>query len=133
MVSFFVMGCLIALSLEDIRKKRVSVWLLAVAIIAGFVYALIKQRGWSILADVMPGLILCLIAIAFPDLLGVGDGLIGIAYGLVYGWLKTCLWLMFVFTLAAVTGMLICIRSKGKRIRIPFIPFLTIVHVGMCL
>lgn len=132
-MSFCVSGYLIVLSLEDIQKKKVSTWLLVTATIAGFAYALINQRGWSSLVDILPGVILCLMAIVLPDSLGIGDGLLGIIYGLVYGWLKTCLWLMFGFVLAAVAGVLMCIRNKDKRVCIPFIPFLTIVHVGMCL
>ena len=67
MVSFCVSGYLIVLSLEDIRKKKVSTWLLVTATIAGFAYALINQRGWSSLVDILPGVILCLMAIVLPD------------------------------------------------------------------
>lgn len=131
MKSLLMSAYLIILSLQDIGQKKVSLWLLILAIVGGSSYALIFQRGWNIFLDILPGAVLCLIAFFIPKSLGMGDGMVGLIYGLVYGWLDTCMCLSLAFTLAAAAGGIMCVGRSAKRIRIPFIPFFTIIHVGM--
>ena len=52
-------------------------------------------------------------------------------YGMIYGWKRTSIWLMNSFLVAAVIGMIISCMCKKRRIELPFVPFLTAVHIGM--
>lgn len=124
-------GYLTILSFQDICQKKVSVWLLVIAVVSSSIYALVYQGNWRVFLDILPGSILCLIAMSVPKSLGMGDGIVGIIYGLVYGWLSTCICLSLAFVLAAVAGVIVCIGRIRKRIQIPFIPFFALVHAGM--
>ena len=128
------MGIYLAiLSIQDIRHKKIWLWMIVVIIGAGGIYAWLNGHGVQILWDVIPGGLFCILALWIPDVMGLGDGLVAIIYGLFFGWKSTCIWLMFAFALSAVVGMGICVFQHKSKIQIPFIPFLTIVHVGMCL
>ena len=124
---------LVILSLQDIRHKKISLWLVVLTIGLGVVYALLNGQGVHIIWDVIPGGIVWILALLIPDVMGLGDGLVAIVYGLFFGWRSTCIWLMFAFALSAVVGLGICVFRRKSKIQIPFIPFLTVVHVGMCL
>ena len=68
-----------------------------------------------------------------PQSLGIGDGILSVMYGMIYGWKRTSIWLMNSFLVAAVIGMIISCMCKKRRIELPFVPFLTAVHIGMYL
>ena len=131
MKNILMFGYLVCLSVQDIYQKKISLWLLLLAIVSGVGYAFIQQRGWGIFLDVLPGGILCLIALAAPKTVGIGDGLVGIIYGLFYGGLSTCICFMMTFILVAVVGVIWCIGKRGKKLQIPFLPFLTVIYVGI--
>ena len=124
---------MIGLSVEDIRKRKVPFWGLAIAMAGGAVYGLYHAELSTLLLGIVPGLLLSALAVLQPQMLGIGDGLLAIVYGLVYGWERTCIWLMVGFLLTAVCGLFVCLFMRRRQLRVPFIPFLTIVHVGMCL
>ena len=126
-------GFLIVLSVQDIRYKKISFVGVMVSILLGIAYSLQNRRGIVALCDVLPGSGLCMIAALTSGAIGVGDGLVAIFYGLVFGWRQTCIWLLLAFLLASFAGIFMCMRGKRCRLQIPFIPFLTIVHMGMCL
>ena len=52
---------------------------------------------------------------------------------MIYGWEKTCVWLMNSFLLAAVVGMIMGCTYKTNKKELPFVPFMTVVHYGMFL
>ena len=131
MKNILLSGYLMVLSFQDIKQKKVSLWLLVVSIIGGVCYAFVQQRGWSVWGDVLPGILLCTLAFLVPKVLGIGDGMVGVIYGLFYGWRCTCICLMLAFGLTVIVGVILCIGRSGRRIQIPFIPFLMVVHVGM--
>ena len=131
MKNVLLSGYLMVLSFQDIKQKKVSLWLLLAAMIGGVCYVIVQQRGWRILGDVLPGILLCMMTFLAPKALGIGDGIVGVIYGLFYGWRRTCICLMLAFGLTVIVGVILCIGKSGKRIQIPFIPFLMAVHVGM--
>ncbi len=124
-------GYLAVLSFQDIKQKKVSLWLLLAAIIGGVCYAIVQQKGFHILGDILPGILMCMITFLAPKALGIGDGIVGVIYGLFYGWRSTCICLMLAFGLTVIVGVTLCIGRSGRRVQIPFIPFLMAVHVGM--
>ena len=131
MKNVLLSGYLMVLSFQDIKQKRVSLWLLLVAMIGGVFYAIAQQKEWSVFGDILPGVLLCTMTFFAPKALGIGDGMVGVIYGLFYGWRSTCICLMLAFGLTVIVGVILCIGKSGRRIQIPFIPFLMAVHVGM--
>ncbi len=132
-MNYLVGGYLIGLSIEDIKKQKLTIWMLLIFLVGGIAYGLMHIREQNLFLSIVPGMLLCALALQLPNSVGIGDGLLAIAYGSVYGWRKTCIWLMISFLLAAVFGLVHCFRRHRKDLKVPFVPFLAIVHVGMCL
>lgn len=131
MKGIVILGYLLVLSVQDIYQQKVSLWLLLLAIIGSGGYAITQQRGWNMFLDVLPGILLCVLAFLAPKALGIGDGVVGIIYGLFYGGLRTCVCYMLAFLFITIAGVVWCIGKAGKTLRIPFIPFFTVAHVVM--
>lgn len=127
-------GCgLLGLSVGDIRKRSIPLWEVLVFLFVGIIYGLWKNGVVEVLYGFLPGILLCVAAMVMPDDVGMGDGIVTVVYGSIYGWQKACLWLVISFFLVAIGGVLLCVIQQRKRVRLPFVPFLTAVHVGMCL
>lgn len=122
---------LVVLSIQDVYYKKIPVWLLLLAVAGGGSYCLLQQRGWKFCLDILPGALLCMISLFVPKALGIGDGLVGVIYGLFYGGLNACKSLMLAFVFVTVVGVIWCTGKKAKKVQIPFIPFLTTVHMIM--
>lgn len=123
---------LIGLSIWDIRFRKLPIGILVVGMIGGVVYCIFDIGIVQIVLGMIPGIIVLAVAIFIPNCIGVGDGMLAIVYGLLYGWKDTCIWLLLSFWLAAVFGVLFQCLKKESKICMPFIPFLTLVHIGMC-
>lgn len=120
---------LIILSISDIRKKKIPLVAVLLPALAVILYSIVTGKFLNILLGIWPGLLLCGLALSLPGSLGIGDGLLGIVYGVLYGWKRTCLWILFGLILVAVYGVCMCIHNKNQK-EIPLIPFLTVVHMG---
>lgn len=123
----------VLLGIEDLRTKTISLWLIVLAVFGSIIYGVYENGVIQSLIGMLPGILLVGLSFLQPEALGKGDGLIAIAYGNIYGWRNTCLWLMYSFLLVATIGLfarLVCPKSKKQ---LPFIPFMGIVHMGMCL
>lgn len=131
MKDILICGYLLVLSIQDMYQQKISLYLLLLAIAGGGVYGLVQQRGWWIFLDILPGAALCMIAFAAPKTLGMGDGMVGMLYGLFYGGYHASLCLMLAFVLAAVVGVVWCIGKGRRKMQLPFIPFISFVHVVM--
>ena len=130
-MELYTSAFLSVLSIQDLRNRKISVWIVSLAILGSVIYSLTNYKQGNLFFDILPGCILCVLARLSSNQLGVGDGLVVIFYGLIYGWEKTCNWLMISFFLASVVGVVGAMSKKWHKIQIPFIPFLTLVHIGM--
>lgn len=133
MRNWIVGVCLVCLGLYDMKKKKIPLGPAVGLCMVSLVYGAVDGGVMQTLTGILPGAVLFLVSIVAPGQIGKGDGLIAIAYGAVMGWQRTCCWLLFAFFFTALTGVIIGIKQKNKRISMPFIPFLAMVHVGMCL
>lgn len=133
MISYVMSGYLIGLSVQDVLKKQLSLWILILGGIGSAVYGVLCMGLPKAAVAMIPGVILIGLSLLMPRSIGIGDGMLSVIYGLVFGWRRTCIWLMLGFLLAAVFGVLSCFFRKEKHVAIPFVPFLAAVHVGMCL
>ena len=133
MRNWMVGVCLLCFGLYDMKKKKIPFGPAVGLCMVCLGYGIFDSGVMQTLTGILPGTVLLLISIVAPGQIGMGDGLIAIGYGAVIGWRRTCLWLLFAFFFTAVTGVIIGITQKNNRISLPFIPFLAMVHVGMCL
>lgn len=124
---------LLGLGVKDMRERELSLRVLSGVLILGILFSL-KTMQWKLLVlGSLPGLVLCLLSFLLPQGIGLGDGMLAISYGLVYGWKRTCIWLMTGLLLAAVYGSIYYLRSRERHIQLPFVPFLFVSHIGLCL
>ena len=82
---------------------------------------------------IAPGIVAAALATIYPKLLGIGDAILAIAYGSIYGWRQTSIWLMYSFWMVAIIGICVKLIVRRRHIEIPFVPFMTVAHLGLCL
>lgn len=117
------------LSVCDVRKKSVPLWLLWVG--AGMAAAVIlheiiegQLQIISMIKAILPGAALLFLA-AGTGKAGCADGLILIVLGIVEGHPGSLIVCMISLTLtAAVSGILLMAKRVKRSTKIPFVPFL---------
>lgn len=129
---------LTALSLMDIRERKIRiVWLAAgVVVIGGFfvwegVSGPTDAGEWLVkgLLGTLPGLFLLAVA-RITGKAGYGDGLVMIVLGVGFGYLVSVVLLcvsLFLLSLCSI-ALLLCRRVRGNT-RMPYLPFLTAAYL----
>ena len=110
------------LSLRDIRKRAIPLWMLS----AGGLPVLLGllRNGWnvSVITALLPGALILLLSV-LTDTVGKADGIILMLLG------SACtdgrIWLIYIF----LYSMILYISTKDPKRRIPYIPFLLIAYI----
>lgn len=121
------------MGIKDFKEKELSVGVLLGIVSLATVVAFCTESWKTLVLGIVPGVLLCILAVILPESIGMGDGIVSISYGLLYGWKRTCIWLMVSFLLLAVFGSISYLKNRKKDMQVAFVPFLLIVHVGLCL
>lgn len=116
------------LSLRDIRKRAIPLWMLS----AGGLPVLLGllRNGWnvSVITALLPGALILLLSV-LTDTVGKADGIILMLLGSACTdgriWLLLCLSLIYIF----LYSMILYISTKDLKRRIPYIPFLLIAYI----
>ena len=132
-MNWFVSAIFVWLGLEDLRKKAISLRGLTIAVVAAGLYGVWQNDLLYSTLGAIPGIVLFLLALLQPEAVGKGDGILVSGYGMLYGWRSATLLLMCSFLLAAVVGLFVNILSRKRKVQLPFIPFMGMVHIGMML
>ncbi|MCM1190124.1 MAG: hypothetical protein NC541_12605 [bacterium] len=128
--NLLIVGWLAILSLCDIRKKSVPIWLLWLgAALAGGILVCGGEgepiRILSVLRALIPGALLFLLA-AGTGKAGCADGIILMILGVAGGY-KNCLMICMgsLFLAALVSGVLLLTKRVTRNTKVPFVPFMT--------
>ncbi len=117
---------LFSISIMDIRRYRVPVWMLVPGgVLAGIMF--ICQQGTMVdmLKGVLPGLVFLMIAFVTKKA-GYGDGIVMIFLGILSGSTESLVIFTLSLFLAAVFSLILLgLRKAGRNTRIPFLPFLS--------
>ena len=116
------------LSLRDIRKRAIPLWMLS----AGGLPVLLGllRNGWnvSVITALLPGVLILLLSV-LTDTVGKADGIILMLLGSACTdgriWLLLCLSLIYIF----LYSMILYISTNDPKRRIPYIPFLLIAYI----
>lgn len=130
MLKIITVFWLVILSVEDIRKKKVS----RILLISGFAMALFAfisgEDGWTVKLcstgkSIIPGGILLLIAYGTKKA-GIADGIVLLWLGILEGY-QNCIFIVIagLMTIAVVSGALLVFKKVRRDTEIPFLPFLT--------
>lgn len=128
-VIFLASIWLVALSIFDIRYKRVPIWLILLGgVLAGCVaiYQYVTQTGefaerWF---GMIPGIVLLLLALGTQKA-GWADGIVMLFLGSILGLRQCVLAVVLSLILISVLSLLLLIFHRAdKGTKLPFIPFL---------
>lgn len=133
MIDYVVCGYLILIGISDIKYKKIPLCLLLIGLFCGLIYGVSCFGICDTCLALIPGVILSVFAWLFPQSLGIGDGMVAMLYGMVYGWQKVCICLLFAFCITAVTGVFAAIVCRKRQLVLPFIPFFGLIHMVMSL
>lgn len=120
---------LLVISIMDIRRRRVPVWMLALGgaltlFTLVYRYESGKMDCFELLNGMLPGIVIMLIAF-FTQKAGCGDGVVLLCIGMAAGGGKS--FLLFgasLFLISIFSIILLAMRKVGKNTRIPYLPFL---------
>lgn len=130
MENYLILFYLFVLSVFDLKKKRVPVFLLAAGMVgAGTVaiYWIIEgQSTWlQAVLGAIPGMMLLVLAYCSGKT-GYADGIVLMAIGIVKGYRNSLFVLgISLFGACLVSILLLLLRRVGKNTKLPYIPFLT--------
>ncbi len=117
---------------EDCKEKQIHLCLLLGAAVAGLVLHLIFHE--ETLADMLlgasVGILLLLIAWISRGSIGAGDGVMVTVSGMILGFWGNVVLLMTALGMVCMAALfLLVIKRKGKKYRVPFLPFLLAAYL----
>lgn len=127
---------LILSTLLDLRKKEVNISLCISVALIGLIYGIFinKTDLLSIILGIIPGIFLMLTSIVTNEEIGKGDAVILSTIGIFLGLKKTILVLIYaLFMTVIIGGILLLIRKKNKKYKIPFVPFILCSYIALCI
>lgn len=131
-VLLFLLTC----SLNDLKTRRLPVWLL-LGMSAVMVFLYLFRQDSDIVSSavgVLTGGIFCLFGRFTEEAIGYGDSWIILLLGLYLGFEKQLAVIMAAFLLAGLFALGGLMKQKWRRTySIPFVPFLTAAYIGVWL
>lgn len=127
---------LILSTLIDLRKKEVNISLCISVALVGLIYEIFisKTDILSIILGILPGIFLMLTSIVTNEEIGKGDAAILSTIGIFLGLKKTILVLIYaLFSTIIIGGILLLIRKKNKKYKIPFVQFILFSYIALCI
>lgn len=131
-----VSGIFLAIaSYMDIKYREISILLCIIFMVMGLgmgIAECICKAGdiKQIIISAIPGVIMLFISKVTNQGIGMGDGAVAIAVGVLLGYEKTVLALLAGFMIAGVISIILLVFKKAaKSYELPFIPLLSVAVV----
>lgn len=116
----------------DWKEKQIYLYFPILASIVGMILHLIfQEHTWKeLLFGMAIGVVVLLVSYLSRESIGMGDGMMLIASGTFLGFWANLELFMIALLLSGVTALfLIVVRRKGRKDRLPFIPFLLVAYL----
>jgi leader peptidase (prepilin peptidase)/N-methyltransferase len=127
---------LLILSAEDLWKKEIALLTAAVMAVGGALCSLLGG-AWtdvSVLLQFIPGLLVLLFARVSGECIGYGDGWVLLSLGCFLDVEELVSLCMIALSCAGVVALfMLLVLRRGRQTRIPFVPFLLLGYVAVCL
>ena len=120
---------LIPASIRDVRTKKINGYICLAGILAALYIreCVLMVDSLTLMTDMLPGIVIYLIAYLSREKIGKGDALTLMFIGTVSGVEKVMLALFVSFSAAAVlSAVLLVLRKVKKDTKLPFLPFLSL-------
>jgi leader peptidase (prepilin peptidase)/N-methyltransferase len=90
-------------------------------------------ESYVILLGLLPGIFLLFLSKATRESIGMGDGVMMLVLGIYLGVRKVLdLFFLSLFLSSIWAGFLLLVKKKRRDWEFPFVPFLFLGYVGMC-
>ncbi len=135
-ISNFIIGIsLLFASIEDVLKKTISKFSIAVIIIAGIGYMVETGVCFVMSAGgLVMGLILVGISLTTKQAFGMADAVILLILGISMGLGNSISVLMIaLFIVCGYSGIMLLLKKVNKKSQVPFLPFLFIGYIASVL
>lgn len=129
-----LLGLLGICSIEDMRKKEIQVYVVLTFGIAGVILRLFYQNVSmkNMILGMAIGVAIMLVSIVTAGQIGLGDGLLLTVTGIFLGVYGNAMLFLHGLLLAAVWSVvMVLVLHKGRKTKIPFVPFLLIAYLEM--
>lgn len=127
-----LLAILAALAYQDCRNRTVNLYAVLAAGVAGcFLQAVFRQYTvLEILAGMGIGAVICMASFLTKGSIGAGDGAVSILCGVYLGFEKNLELFLTAMYLAGIAALvLLVIKKRGRKYRMPFVPFLLGAYV----
>ena len=124
-----LLSVLLPMAVKDIKYKKINGYICLVMIMVSFLIRVkIKQdANFTILLDLIPGLLMYVLSKLSPRSIGEGDALVLIFIGSVVGYMKEMQFLIISVFLAGLIALILFVLKKVDRdTKLPFVPFLSV-------
>lgn len=123
------------LAVIDMKNKKVPIWLIEVFAIICFILRWVEGSSvWTFLLGLLPGIVLLVLAICSGEKIGIGDafvvGILGIGYTIEN--VISILGISLFFIAIWAIGLLI-MKKANRKTELPFLPYLFVGHLLVCL
>lgn len=119
-------------AIEDLRTRKIPVWLPIGALVLGVILRVVEGTllSWDCALGVLVGILFMVLAILSRQQMGLGDGLVLTICGLCIGWERLISLVFCAMLLFLVVGVMrmMCRKLKSRK-QVPFIPFLWVVFM----
>jgi len=123
----FVLAVLIIEAITDFRKKEINIPVSAILAFAAAVMIFLCEdiSVLNAIIGLAEGLILIMVSFMTKGQIGIGDGILLAACGLMLGGKNNMIMFFFACLISAIVSALIMIIKKAdKKTKIPFVPFM---------
>lgn len=119
---------LFTMSVQDLKHKKISCFVLYVYLLTGAVNAYMTQNAFNIVVSAVPGILLLILGFLTTEKIGYGDGLVVLGLGLWLGFESTVSILLIGSMLSSIVSLIyiFILKHKGLSVKkmIPFVPFI---------
>ncbi|HHT97767.1 MAG TPA: hypothetical protein GXZ90_07725 [Clostridiales bacterium] len=125
-----VIVSLIISSIQDLKYKKISLWIISLSVILLLALSIYKNNGFiNIIGGAIVGFIVISISIITRSKIGIGDGIVLIMTGVVLGFWQNLELLLYALSIAALISIVLLILKKvNKKDSLPFVPFILISY-----
>lgn len=131
-----LLGTLGVHSIEDMRKRKITVSITMFSAIIGVLLHLLylDESIFFMLAGMLSGVSILLLSKLSGGRIGAGDGIVFMLTGLYIGVWENMILMCISFFLAGVFGIFwIIIKKKSLQEKLPFMPFLFTAYLVLCM
>ena len=127
-----LLGLLGVCGIEDVKLKKIRLFVVNAFAILGVIFHLIYERiSWlDMTLGALVGVVLLVIGYFTKEKIGYGDGLLFVATGIYLGFWNNLVFLWLSTSIAGIYGLVMMLLKKKKRdSEIPLVPFMLAVYV----